>query len=247
MARKAFDDLLAAGRGQQESSTRILLGLTEPEVATQDASEAEEAPVEQLRSTLHTEDASESTPAAPMAADTPEEPVVAPTDAQPPRPKPAGRSNRNALTGNAGREPAAAGALGGGVLELLPAVDDVLVTGVRGGGRDVRDVTYEIPAAAYFAFMRLKNDLARTAHRKVTVAALIEAALRLLPDDLDILDAEMRRLEPGEELRRLTARISEDRYRQIQGVLLDLYERSGTRRSGTELWTYLVTKLLAAN
>jgi hypothetical protein len=139
------------------------------------------------------------------------------------------------------------GSAGGGVLDLLPAVDDVLVTGVRGGKREVRDVTYEIPAASYFAFIRLKNDLARSAHRKVTVAALIEAALKLLPDDLDVLDSEMQRLVPGEELRRLTARISEDRYRQIQGILLDLYERSGTRRSGAELWTYLVAKLLATN
>jgi hypothetical protein len=243
MARKGFDELLAAGRGQQESSTRILLGLTDHEQVVHDAAESEPGPLEQTPLDNAPETPAEPEQQDPTAAVLVRGDVVA-AATQTSKPAP---DTRNRRIVQASTTQGAVGTVGRGVLDLLPAVDDVLVTGVRGGKREVRDVTYEIPAASYFAFIRLKNDLARSAHRKVTVAALIEAALKLLPDDLDVLDSEMRRLAPGEELRRLTARISEDRYRQIQGILLDLYERSGTRRSGAELWTYLVAKLLATN
>jgi hypothetical protein len=154
------------------------------------------------------------------------------------------------------RTPSGAGTHPGGTLEaataLLPPDHEVLRSGARREDLPVRDVTYETPAAVYFAFGRLKNDLARHTQRRITVPALLEAAFRCVPDDIESVEAEIggrgiaAALRTGTQ-RRLSARVSEDRYRWLQDQTFLLYERSGERVAGSRILTLAICMLLEAS
>lgn len=135
------------------------------------------------------------------------------------------------------------------VLRILPDEHAVLRTGVRRGARPVRDVTYELPSAAYFAINRLKNDLSRAGERRVTVPAVIEAALSCIPSNAEAVLNQLRDYDTASLLRsgpqrRLSARIGEDRYQSLQDLGLDLYEQTGERIPGSEIWTLAIVLLL---
>ena len=238
---RALDTLLAAGRPMTGASptTSILLGLrdaSDPVDLVDVAGEAVET-VDVAGEAVETVEQPPSNAAGP--ADTDRSAAVAT-----PR-----RPSRVRTSNGAGTHP-------GGTLEaaavLLPPDHEVLRSGARREDLPVRDVTYETPAAVYFAFGRLKNDLARHTQRRITVPALREAAFRCVPDGIESIEAEIvgrgiaGALRTGTQ-RRLSARVSEDRYRWLQDQTFLLYERSGERVAGSRILTLAICMLLEAS
>lgn len=135
--------------------------------------------------------------------------------------------------------------------DLLPAEREVLRSGTRRDDLPVRDVTYETPSVVYFAFGRLKNDLARHTQRRITSPALIEAAFQCVPSDITALEEALASRDIAQALRvgtqrRISVRVSEERYRWLRDLTYLLYERSGERVAGALVLTLAIQMLLEA-
>jgi hypothetical protein len=242
---RALDALLAAGRPMTGASptTSMLLGLRDVDGPVD--------PAETLEDNDQVDVADEAVETV-ETVETEQPPSTGPDHANRDRTVAVATPRRPSRV----RTPSGAGTHPGGTLEaatvLLPPDHEVLRSGARREDLPVRDVTYETPAAVYFAFGRLKNDLARHTQRRITVPALLEAAFRCVPDDIESVEAEIggrgiaAALRTGTQ-RRLSARVSEDRYRWLQDQTFLLYERSGERVAGSRILTLAICMLLEAS